>query len=466
MRGQYNGRMSMNSSVNKRTVLFIAALSPFLTTFMGSSINIALPPIGREFQMNAVLLGWVATAYILGSATCLLPFGRLADIYGRKRILTYGIFIFTIASILLAFTPSATVLIALRALQGIGGAMIFTTGIAILTSVFPVGERGKALGITVATTYLGLSLGPVLGGLLTQHFGWRSIFLVVVALGATIIALIFSRLKGEWAEARGEKFDLVGSVIYGLALTGIIYGFSLLPAKLGIWLIISGTSGFFAFVNRELKVESPLLDINLFRKNRVFAFSNLAVLLNYSAAFAVSFLLSLYLQYIKGFSPQSAGLILVAMPAVQASFSPLAGRLSDRIEPRILASVGTGLITIGLSLFIFLGQNTSLGFIIASLILIGLGFGFFASPNTNAIMSSVKQRFYGVASATLATMRQVGMSFSMGIAMLLFAIYIGRVEITPEHYPLFLSSTRIAFIIFTALCCGGIFASLARGKTR
>jgi EmrB/QacA subfamily drug resistance transporter len=456
----------MSSDVNKRAVLVIAALSPFLTTFMGSSINIALPSIGHEFQMSAVLLGWVATAYTLSSATCLLPFGRLADIYGRKRILTCGIFIFTIASLLLAFTPSATVLIALRVVQGIGGAMIFTTGIAILTSVFPAGERGKALGINAAATYLGLSLGPVLGGLLTQHFGWRSIFLVVVPVGATVIALIFSRLKGEWAEARGEKFDLTGSVIYGLALTGIIYGFSLLPAMWGIWLIILGASGIFAFVQRETKADSPLLDINLFRKNRVFAFSNLAVLLNYSAAYAVSFLLSLYLQYIKGLSPQSAGLILVAMPIVQASFSPVAGRLSDRIEPRILASVGMGLITVGLSLFIFLGQNTSLGFIIASLILIGLGFGFFASPNTNAIMSSVKQRFYGVASATLATMRQVGMSFSMGIAMLLFAIYIGRVEITPEYYPLFLSSTKMAFIIFTALSCGGIFASLVRGKTR
>lgn len=456
----------MNSAVNKRAVLVVAALSPFLVAFMGSSINIALPSIGREFQMNAVLLGWVATAYILASATCLLPFGRLADIYGRKRILTCGIFIFTIASLILAFVPSATVLIALRAVQGIGGAMIFTTAIAMLTSVFPVGERGKALGINVAMTYLGLSLGPVLGGLLTQHFGWRSIFLVAVPLGATIIGLILGKLKGEWAEARGEKFDLTGSVIYGLALTGIIYGFSLLPTMLGIWLIIMGASGIFAFVKRERGAESPLLDINLFRKNRVFAFSNLAVLLNYSAAFAVSFLISLYLQYIKGLSPQSAGLILVAMPAVQASFSPVAGRLSDRIEPRILASAGMGLITVGLSLFISLNENTGLGFIIASLILIGLGFGFFTSPNTNAIMSSVKQRFYGVASATMATMRQVGMSFSMGIAMLLFAIYIGRVEITPEHYPLFLSSTKIAFIIFTALCSAGIFASLARGKTR
>jgi len=433
---------------------------------MGSSINIALPSIGRELQMDAIMLGWVATSYILASVIFLLPSGRLADIYGRKRILTYGIFIYTISSLLLSFTPSATVLIALRAVQGIGGAMIFATGVALVTSVFPPEERGKALGITVAVAYLGLTLGPVLGGPLTQHFGWRSIFLATVPLGATAIALTLGKVKGDWAEAKGEKFDRIGSAIYGLALTGIIYGFSLLPEMLGIWLIIAGASGILAFVKRQMKLEHPLLDINLFRKNRGFAFSNLAVLLNYSAAFAVGFLLSLYLQYIKGLSPQNAGLILVAMPAVQAIFSPLAGRLSDRIEPRILASVGMGLTAAGLSLFIFLSEKTSFGFIIGSLIVLGFGFALFTSPNTNAIMSSVKQRFYGVASATMATMRQIGMSFSMGITMLLFALYIGRVEITPEYYSSFLISVRTAFIIFTALCTAGIFASLVRGKTQ
>ena len=466
MKERYNEGIGMNNKVNKRAVLLIAALSPFAMTFMFSSINIALPSIGNEFQMNAILLGWVATAYLLASATFLLPFGRLADIRGRKRILIYGISIFTVSSLLLAFSPSAIALISLRAVQGIGGAMIGVTSIAILTSAFPVGERGKALGISVAATYLGLSLGPVLGGLLTYHFGWRSIFFVAVPLGLIIVALVFRKVKGEWAEARGEKFDLRGSIIYGFAFIGVIYGFSLLPAMSGVWLMIAGALGIFAFIKWETKVRSPLLDINLFKNNRVFAFSNLAALINYSATFAVTFLLSLYLQYVKGFNPQNAGLVLVSMPAVQAIFSPLAGRLSDRIEPRTLASAGMALTTAGLSLFIFLNEGTTLQFIIASLAILGFGFALFSSPNTNAIMSSVKQRVYGVASATLATMRQVGMTFSMGITMLLFAIYIGRVEITPEYYPLFLDSTKVAFIIFAALCFGGIFASLARGKTR
>ncbi len=456
----------MKSVLNKRTVLIVATLSTFLVGFTGSSVNIALPPIGRELEMDAVLLGWVATSYFLASASLLLPFGRLADIHGRKRLFTYGILIFTVASLVLSFVPSAMILISLRVIQGIGGSMIFSTSVAMVASVFPAGERGKALGITTATAYLGLTLGPVLGGVLTQHFGWRSIFLAMVPLGVTILILLFARVKGEWAEARGERFDFIGTISYSLSLIAIIYGFSLLPERLGMWLTVAGAVGIFAFIRQQMKSAHPLLDINLFRKNRVFTFSNLAHLLSYSAAFAVSFLMSLYLQYIKGLSPQSAGLILVVMPAVQAGFSPLAGRLSDRTEPRILVSIGIGLITIGLALLILLNEATDLEFILGSLITIGLGFAFFASPNVNAIMSSVRERRYGVASAILATTRQIGMMFSMGIAMLLFSLYIGRVEITAEYYPLFLESARLAFIISTALCSAGIVVSLTRGNTR
>jgi len=451
---------------DKKTVLLVATMGSFLTPFMGSSINIALPSIGKEFAMDAILLSWVATSYLLAAAVFLVPFGRIADIHGRKKIFTCGILIYTVSSLLSAFATSAFMLISFRILQGIGGAMIFGTGVAILTSVFPVGERGRALGINVAAVYLGLSLGPVLGGFLTEQFGWRSIFLVNVPLGLIIIASIFWKLKGEWADAKGEKFDLGGSIIYGIGLVAIMYGLSLLPAMSGVWAIIIGILGILIFIRWETRVASPVLNIKLFKNNPVFAFSNLAALINYSATFAVAFLLSLYLQYTKGLSPQTAGLILLSMPAMQAIFSPLAGRLSDRIEPRIIASVGMGLTTIGLVLLTFLNQNTGIEFIIASLIILGFGFALFSSPNTNAVMSSVKNRFYGVASATLATMRTIGMMLSMGIAMLLFAIFIGRVEITPEYYPAFVSSLKIAFAIFAILCFGGIFASLARGKIR
>lgn len=456
----------VDTNVTKKAVLLVATMASFLTPFMGSSINIALPTIGKEFAMDAILLSWVATAYLLATAVFLLPFGRIADIYGRKMVFRYGILIYTASSLLSAVATSAIMLISFRVLQGIGGAMVFSTGVAMLTSVYPVGERGKALGINVAAVYLGLSLGPFLGGILTQYFGWRSIFMMNVPLGLIIIASIFWKLKGEWAEAKGDKFDLSGSIMYGLAIVALVYGLTLLPAVLGIWAILIGIAGILIFIWWERKVISPVLRMDLFRNNPVFAFSNLAALINYSATFAITFLLSLYLQYIKGLNPQNAGLILVAMPAVQALFSPLAGRLSDKIEPRIIASSGMGVTAIGLGFLTLLNQNTTVVFLLVDLIVLGFGFALFSSPNTNAVMSSVDKRYYGVASATLATMRQVGMTFSMGIAMLIFALFIGRVEITAEYYPSFLAGTKMAFVIFAALCFGGIFASLARGKLR
>jgi len=431
---------------------------------MSSSISIALPSIGKEFETNAILLSWIVTSYLLATAICLVPFGRIADIVGIKKIFTYGIFIYTISSLLSAVSTSAVMLIFFRVLQGIGGAMTISTSIAILSSIFPTGEKGKALGINAAAIYFGLTLGPFLGGLLTEHFGWRSIFIANIPLGLITIVFTFWKIKGDWSGAKGEKFDFIGSAIYSLLLISLMYGFSLLPSILGAGLILVGVLGFLAFVKWETKSESPVLNIGLFRNNRVFTFSNFATLANYSATYAVVFLLSLYLQYIKGFSPQNAGLILVSKPIIQAALSPFTGRLSDKIEPQKVASVGMALTSVALFLFSFLNKNTALALIIACLILLGFGLGLFASPNTNAVMSSVKPRFYGVASATLSTMRATGGVLSMGITTLLFAIYMGRVEITPEYYPLFLTSARIAFAIFATLCLGGIFASLARGK--
>ncbi|MCK5124423.1 MAG: MFS transporter, partial [Dehalococcoidia bacterium] len=426
----------------------------------------ALPTIGEELSVDAVTLGWIATAYILSSAALVVPFGRIADIYGRKKIFTYGTVIFTLSSLFSGMADSATMLITCRVFQGVGGAMLAGTAAALLTTVFPANERGKVLGIAVAATYMGLSLGPVLGGVLTQHLGWRSVFFLGALLGLVVIGVVLWKLKGEWTGAKGERFDLAGSVIYSLGLVALVYGFTLLPARLGVGLIVGGAIALAAFVRWEVRTRSPVLDINLFKKSKTFTLSNLAALINYSATFAITFLLSLYLQYLKGYTPGSAGLILVAMPAMQAFFSPLAGRLSDRIEPRLIASAGMALTTIGLVLFIFLNEETSLKLIIGNLILIGFGLALFVSPNTNAIMSSVPKTAYGVASATLATSRQVGLVFSMGIAMLIFALYMGRVQITPEYYPLFQQSMKTCFIIFAALCFGGIFASLARGKVR
>ncbi len=454
------------SSDTRKCALIIATLTSFLPPFMVSSINIALPAIGAEFSMNAVLLGWIATSYLLSSAVFMVPLGKIADIYGMKRIFQIGLFIFTVSSLVAFFAPSASILIASRVLQGIGSAMIFGTGTAILVNVFPLRERGKVLGINAASVYLGLSLGPFLGGLLTSFFGWRSLFLINVPLGLIPLALVLWKLKGEWAGAREERFDLVGSLIYSLMLVAVMYGFSLLPSPEGAALVLAGIVTFFLLIRWESRVACPVLDVALFKSNRVYAFSNLAAMINYSATFAVTFLLSLYLQYIKGLPPDQAGLILVAQPLVMTVLSPYTGRLSDRVEPRLLATAGMALTFLGILTFVFLGQETSILSIVAGLFILGLGLSLFTSPNTNAIMSSIEPRCYGVGSATLGTMRLVGQVSSMGIAMLVFSIFMGRVEIVPEYYPQFLVCVKVAFAIFSVLCVVGIFASMARGTLR
>ncbi len=456
----------MEKKTNRQVALVVTSIASFLAPFISASIPISLPSMGKELNIDAIMLGWVVSVYLLVQAMCLIPLGRIADIYGRKRIFTYGMIIYTAASIVLALSNSAAMLISFRIIQAIGGAMIFGTAVAILASAFPPEERGRVLGINSAIVYSAISVGPFLGGILTQYLGWRSIFWMNVPLGLVTIALCYWRFEEEWAEAKGETFDYTGSVIYGLALVAFMYGLTVVPQISGIVLIIVGALGLVAFVMWENRAKHPVLDISLFRHNTTFAFSNVAALVNYAATFAVAVLLSLYLQYIKGLTPALAGMVLISAPLMQAIFSPLAGRLSDRIEPRIMTSFGMALTTIGLCLLIFVGEGTSLGFIIVSLVLLGLGFGIFAAPNTYAVMCSVENRSYGVAAASLSTMRQSGAMLSMAIVMLLFALFLGKVQITPAYYTQFIKSMNVAFIIFAVLCFGGIFASLARGKTR
>jgi len=456
----------MNDSTLKRSALIIATLGAFLTPFMGSAINVALPSIQKEFQMNAVLLSWIATGYLMAAAMSLVPFGRLADIYGRKKIFSAGVTLFTLASLLSAVSFSAPMLIACRILQGLGGGMIFSNGMAILTSVFPLSERGKVIGINSAAVYIGLTIGPFLGGFMVQHMSWRSIFLLGVPLGLIIICVIIWKLPGEWAGAKGEKFDAVGSLIYALAIVAVMYGLSLLPTFASLWLILLGIVSVLTFIRWETRVKSPVFQMDLFRANKVFAFSNLAALLNYCSTYAVIFLVSLYLQYIKGFSPQTAGVILASQFFVQAALSPLAGKLSDKIEPRIVATAGMAITAVGLLLLAAVGSTTGVEFILASLILIGLGFGFFAPPNANAIMSSVERKFFGVASGSLGTMRTLGQMIGMGIITLVLNVYIGRVEISPNLYPAFVIAFKISFLIVFILAVLGIFASMVRGKVR
>jgi EmrB/QacA subfamily drug resistance transporter len=447
----------------KKVILLVASLASFLVPFTGSSIIVALPAMAAQFNADAVTLGWITSAYIISAAVFIVPFGRLADIIGRKKIFVLGILIFTAASLASALAPAAGILISARFVQGIGGAMLFATSVAIVTQVYGPGERGWALGVTIATVYAGLSIGPFLGGILTDHFGWPAIFLVNVPLGLATIALTLHSVTHEWADSSGDRFDLYGSVVYGIMLFCGIFGMLLIPdPAAGVWIIVAGCA-LAIFIWREKHCTSPLLDLAIFSQNRTFLFSNIAAMINYGSTFAVAVLLSLYLQYIRGFSAETAGLILIAQPVIQTIFSPVAGKLSDRIEPRIVATLGMAITTLGLSSFVFLTPETSLYVIIFSLMVLGFGYALFSSPNTNAIMSSVGIRHLGMASSMVSTMRSLGQILSMAIAMFCFSVFIGNIAITPPVYPALLTSTTVAFLIFTCLCIVGVGSSYVRG---
>jgi len=460
---QRKRRTPMADEREKRTILLVASLSSFLVPYTGSSITVALPAMAAQFAADAVTLGWITSAYIIAAAVFIVPFGRYADIVGRKKIFLAGVLVFTLASLACAFSPSAGILIAFRFVQGIGGAMLFATSVAIVTQVYGPGERGAALGITIATVYAGLSIGPFLGGILTDLAGWPAIFFVNVPIGLVTIALTLQGVRGEWADAAGERFDWPGAAIYGIMLFTLIYGMLLLPDRDGIAWILCACAAAVFFYRQEKRSASPLMDLAVFSGNRTFVFSNIAAMINYGATYGVGVLLSLYLQYIQGFTAAAAGLILVAQPVVQCVFSPLAGRLSDRVEPRIVSTAGMAITTAGLAPFIFITPQTPVWIIVASLMVMGLGYGLFSSPNTNAIMSSVADRHLGIAAGMNATVRSLGQLLSMAIVMFCFAVFIGTAAITPSAYPALMTSVTAAFIVFTALCITGIAASYVRG---
>ena len=426
----------------QRAVLVATTLGSFVTPFILSSLTVALPAIGREFSLSAVQLGWVSTSYLLTTAALLVPFGSLADRYGRKRIFLIGMVIASLASVLCAFAPSFGWLIAFRALQAVGGAMTFATVTALLSGVYPPGREGTGarhqrvgrLHRAVAGTGRGrrahreVRLAQRVRGVARHGADWRPRWWS----GG-------SRASGR-SRDRG-RFDYLGAVVFAAGLAVLMWGISRLPGAVGVGLMALGVVLLALFTWWETRVSQPVLNVDLFRHNRIFALSNLAALISYSATFSVSFLLALYLQYVKGFSAEKAGLVLVFQPAFQAIFSPWAGRLSDRVESRVVVTAGMGLTAVGLLLLSFLRPSTPVWYIIGTLCLLGLGFALFSAPNTNTVMSSVERRYFGVASATLGTMRLMGQMFSMGLAMLIFALFLGSTQaqdadpatLTTEH---------------------------------
>lgn len=446
--------------------LLASSLAGFLGALMGSSVNVALPAIGDALRADAVTLNWIVTAFLLVSASLLLPLGGLADRLGRRRLFATGLALSIATGIASALSPNAATLIALRALQGVGGALQFSTSLAIVVAVTPPARRGAALGLAVAAVYVGLSVGPFAGGLLTEGLGWRGVFLVPALGTLPALALVIWGLSPDAQAPQGQRFDLLGSVVYTAALAALLLGCSTLTSSGGVLLGALGLLGLGAFLAIERRLAHPLLDLGRFLANRVFVLSNLAAMIHYAATSAIGYFLSLYLQSVRGLSPLAAGMVLVAQPACMAVLSPLAGRLSDRFEPRWLASSGMGLSALGLGVLVRIGVATPLAVVIGALVLLGVGFALFSSPNTNAVVSAVPSSELGLANATLSTMRNVGQALSMTFALLLVSVHVGHVQLGPGTTAGLVAAMRAAFGAFMVATLLGALASLARGPRR
>ncbi|MBQ2088497.1 MAG: MFS transporter [Selenomonas sp.] len=431
-------------------ILFTIMLTSFLTPFTGSALNLALPSLGAEYGASPAALGWVLGSFLLAAIVVLLPFGKLADRYGKRRFFIMGNGIFALTSFLAIFAPSLPWLIAARAAQGLGSAMTFATSMSILTLVIPKERRGWAMGWNVAVVYTGLTLGPAVGGFLNHYYGWQSIFILLTILGALAFGTARHTLQDEWYADSSPDWDKKGALLYGGAIMLIIYGLSqLLSQPAAPLLLIGGLLLFGVFLRYELRTENPLLPVNLLFSNRPFSLSCLAALLNYCATFATSLLLSLYLQAILGLTSHSAGIILLAQPVLMAALSPLMGRLSDKYAPTKLAALGQAVITAGLIGFALTVHTLSLYLLIPMLMITGTGFALFAAPNNNAIMSSVEKQHYGLATSLLSTTRLFGQVLS--VAMMNLILSLSWHGLAPQAA--LLQNLEIALLIF-ALCAG------------
>lgn len=461
MQPDQNKDIKKNST--QKVTIYVVIITAFITTFTGSALNLSIPGIGLEFGANATLIGWIINGYMLAIAAFSVPFGRLADLTGRRRILIIGILIFSISAGCAIFSWSMESLLIFRVIQGLGGAMVFSTNTAVLISAFSSEMRGKVLGYSIAATYIGLSTGPVLGGVLNHYLGWRSIFIFTVAVSALAFFLAMIKLKDTALEQEGQTMDFLGMVLYIGMIVLLLYGLSsFATSSYGKYCIIIGLILFVAFVIHERKTGCPIIDVGLFANNLSYSFSNLAALFNYGATFALTYLLSIYLQLVKGFDSQIAGFILISQPLLMALLSPYAGKLSDRVSPFKLASFGMALCSLGLFSFIFISESYPLYLIIINLVVVGIGFAFFSSPNTNAVMACVEKKDYGVASSVLATMRSLGHSASMAIVIFIAAIKIGEVSLEEAEPAMIIETMHLTFIILTCICVVGIFISLKR----
>lgn len=459
--------MPIRKETSPGAVLATVCVAQFMVPLMLTAVGVALPSIGKDFNASAVQLGLVEQLYTLSLAMSMLAFGRLGDLVGRVRVFFTGLVLFTVMTTSLGFVESMPMLLVQRFFQGIGASILLSGSMALVASAYPAAVRGRKIGIVSAFTYSGLSSGPVLGGFITSHMGWRYIFLMVVPFGISACFLCLTRMRSEWKVGGNERMDWRGSLIYAFGTALVMLGASHMGDGFGVWIILAGLLLLVFFGLYETRVQNPLLDISMLLTNRFFTLSCFAAMGSYAATFGVTFFMSLYLQYAMGLSPRTAGFVLLLQPLMQMTISPMVGRLADRTAPVRLANIGIAAICLALlGIAASVGMHAPLPLLAAELILIGIGFGVFITPNTVTIMGSVEVQQYGIASGMIGTMRTLGMVTSMTTITLVFSLLMGGQPVTNATLPSFISSMQIGLSAFAVFSCVGVLLSLGRGRQR
>jgi EmrB/QacA subfamily drug resistance transporter len=458
----------------KWLILSTVSLGSLMSTLDGSIVNVAMPSIQRDLGIDLTAVEWVAVSYLLVVGSLLLPFGRLGEVLTFRRVYLVGFAIFTVASVLCGASPTPGALVAFRAVQGVGAAMIMAMGPAIVARTFPASERGRALGLNGVSVSIGLTLGPVLGGILTQVGTWRAIFLINVPIG--ILAIIWAaRVLPTEAPGKGQSFDIRGAALSAASLFALLLALSegqswgwTSPATIG--LVVTFAVLGLALIVVERSAIQPMIDLALFRI-RAFAAGLASVVVAFAGLFTATFLLPFLLIQGSGFSPIEAGLLMTPVPITMAIVAPFSGSASDRFGPRVLASTGMAVMALALLSLTQLPVDFALPDLVWRLVLLGLGQGLFMSPNSSAVLGSVPRQRIGTASGTLAQMRVVGQALGIALSAAIVATRLpvhlaagGTGTPTAQASAALAASIHDAFVVAAAICCIGIATSLVRGS--
>ncbi len=454
-----------NSPNVRRLALLALCLVMIIVSMSLSAINIAIPAIGEELQADAEMLSWIPAAMLWGNVVFLLPIGRLADRYGRKRLFWLGSLIFIISSFLILLTYNIATLLFVRVLQGLAGSMIYGTGIALVGAIYANSKRGQALGIAGSSVYLGLTMGPLIGGWLIMELGWRAVIWAPAIVACLALLVLFLFVKGEWRSKDAPTLDIQGALFMALSVTLFLVGTSRVSDPLFAALAVLGALTFVAFIRHQLKRDNPLLKIRAVKANRLLNRSLLAGLFVYGSSFSMVFLVSMYLQYVHAMTPVEAGQVVMIQTLIMMVLSPIAGRLSDKYEARYLSTLGCALFAVGYVAMSLVDADTSIDYVIMCVALVGGGFGLFSAPNNNAAIGAVPPERLSIVSAMINLARTMGNMISSAVIMVLFTVIMGDVAITTEQHPSLLLVIQIAMLLSAAyVVLAGIF-SYRRGLT-